>query len=60
MMEDRIIETVGDLRSALEGIEDAAPFYLLAQIKAASMGEKFVVRVERLDNAVVLSCAAEK
>lgn len=59
-MEDRIIETVGDLRLALEGIEDSAPFYLFEQIRAASMGKKLIVRVEKLGKAVVMNCVTEK
>jgi len=59
-VENRDIETVGDLRSALEGIEDSAPFYLFEQIRAASMGKKLVVRIEMLDKAVVMNCATEK
>lgn len=53
-MEDRVIETVGDLRLALEGIEDDAPFYLFQQIGS---DQKYQVEVQKWGNAVVLRCA---
>ena len=53
MVEDRIIETVGDLRLALEGIEDDAPLYLFPQIGS---DKKHNVEVQKWGRTVVLRC----
>ena len=52
-MGDRVIETVGDLRLALEGVEDDAPFYLFQQLGS---DRKHQVEVQKWGSAVVLHC----
>lgn len=48
-MENRDIETVGDLRSALEGIEDSALIFISPPHKASSYRE--IVSVRHLKSA---------
>lgn len=57
-MEGRDIETVGDLRLALEGIEDSE--VLAIHVGRTKDGKASRIRMKRIGNVVILYCTEKK